>query len=541
MKIQQTQLKLNSQRQNCNKQDLSFTGGETGTLILNFFDTNQTIGAIAVDVGCMGTPRTAVEFKKRSPASGFETMRREFSSTINDGSLGLYGFGASWLFAGAFNKQFDIKAHKMFISDDMLYIFSDIWDDSKNIDTWLKDVIKNYKGFNPGMSGCDANGHVSIDETTQKQVFSKYKELITNTDELNKEPKAFLKALIVDATGSEKNFKLERVIEGKIVQSITSLDDLLENTFKMAKNFMNNNVSETFKNGNLADNIFIKGFKNLNRNKTILGLVASMAVGLSVQPLNNYLTKKKTGKSGFVGVEGQEPNKSIGFTLLKLGIASLWMLFALRTIGKSPKEIFKKIQFKGFLPTMDQFKLVYGTTIASRIIIGRDENELRETSFKDPLGFMNWLIFGGSVSKLTAAGFEKMSKFKNGDFIRYNEIENGKGWFNWLTKSSIVSREEVLHSAFKEIGISSIECGFPMKMRQMIKTLKRVAKNGAPEAAANAVKALSKIRYLGVIQCAGYLYSGLVLGIGIPKLNIAITKAFQNRHKQELEKEKAAA
>lgn len=524
MKILQTQnLKLNTEKQN-NKQDLTFTGGETIIQMLNFLDVNQIMGATAVDVGCMGLPRTAVDFT-RGPEAGVETMRREFSSTINDAGLGFYGIGAAWLLSRVFDKQFGVNASTMFTSNEVLDILAEIrnkhgniGESDANLKNYLKEIFESAKGFNPEhyeKSGIDKRGWVGIDSETRGKVVEKLtQELKNDSKKMSKDAKIYLKNLIAGSTGSEKNFKVE---QGKIT-AFSSLDDLIDNVYKVSKAFMNEKVAETFKNGKLADNLFVKGFKKLNRNKTILGLAASMAVGLSVQPINSYLTKLKTGKEGFVGVEGREPDKSNEFKLLKLAIASVAMLLALRTIGKSPKEIFKNIQFKGFLPTIDQFKLVYGATIASRILSARDENELRETSIKDSLGFTNWLILGGFVSKLTAAGFEKMSKFKNDKFIRHNEAENGK---NWLIKSSIVSREEVLHSAFKKAGISTIKSnGVAMTFREMLKT----AAKYVPEAR-------TKIRYLGFIQLAGYLYSGLVLGIGVPKLNIAITKAVEKKRK----------
>ena len=48
----------------------------------------------------------------------------------------------------------------------------------------------------------------------------------------------------------------------------------------------------------------------------------------------------------------------------------------------------------------------------------KDKTELRESATRDYLGFLNWLVFGGFVTKLAAAGFEKMSGQK---LINYNE------------------------------------------------------------------------------------------------------------------------
>ena len=53
-----------------------------------------------------------------------------------------------------------------------------------------------------------------------------------------------------------------------------------------------------------------------------------------------------------------------------------------------------------------------------------------------------------------------------------------------------------------------------------------------------------KLRALNIAQIAGYLYSGLVLGIGVPKLNIYMTNKSEARRKAKLaeaQKNKAQA
>ena len=45
----------------------------------------------------------------------------------------------------------------------------------------------------------------------------------------------------------------------------------------------------------------VKDLKKLSIGKTTLGLAAICAVALSMQTINRHLTKKRTGKDGFVG------------------------------------------------------------------------------------------------------------------------------------------------------------------------------------------------------------------------------------------------
>src|SRR5574344_1644471 len=88
---QQSKTKINNKKQqNMSKQ--AFNGAMFDSF-MNFLQTNQAMGATAVDVTCMGMPRTIVD-ASRSPQAGLETARREFTSTINDALLGIYGAGA---------------------------------------------------------------------------------------------------------------------------------------------------------------------------------------------------------------------------------------------------------------------------------------------------------------------------------------------------------------------------------------------------------------------------------------------------------------
>lgn len=545
MKIQNTPiLQLNNKTQNSQKESNShpaFKGGEVFTQALNFFQTNQAFGATFVDAAFMCIPRTVIDFrrplepdkdykdknfkKNLNIPAGTETAIREFSSNINDAALGAYGVGAALILAQGLNKKYGVAANKMFVDNDTLDLLAGIRNKSgdikqpENLNKYLEETFDNASGFNPHVKESNTKGWVKIDPKTKTSVINKLKEILSDsskTKEQIKEAEAHVKALLVRSTGAETEFKL-----GK---SVSSVDEFIDNLYKVSKAFMNDKVAETFKSGNVSNNTFIKGLKKLNLGTAILGITACSLVGASTQPINMYLTKKRTGKSGFVG--GGEVNNSTEFKILKFGVATVAALAVLATISTSPSKILSKIQFKGFVPKIDQFKFVYGITLVSRLLSARNENELRESSIKDSLGFANWLILGGFASKLVAAGFEKMSKFKeNGvKFIKYNADENGKGWFNWLTKSSIVTREEVLHEALKNKGLKIIKNGKALTFKEMLEA----ATKHAPEAR-------TKIKYLGLIQIAGYLWSGLALGICIPKLNIAITSSIEKKKKAQEE------
>lgn len=569
MKVQQTpNLQLSNNKNQNKSSNVAFAGGEL-TGFLNFIQTNQAIGATLVDAGCMCTPRTVVDFT-RSPEAGIETARREFSSNINDAALGAYGMGSAYLLSKILiNSKFDIQGNKMFVDNDTLDILADIRNrsgdiksDPKNLEKYFNEVFEKARGFNPNITGSEkTNGWVEIAPTVKKDAIERlmkdfkddFKAESSPIDKKKlKDAKAYLKALLVRDTGAESEFKLESKIldpktgKEKVVKVVTSVDDFVDNIYKVSKSFMSDKVIETFGDGKslvskvvkklqdkkLLENNFISSMKKFNAGTAILGVAACAAIGASVQPINMYLTKKKTGKSGFVG--GGEENKSAGFTILKTAVAGTAAFLALKSIGKF-REILGKIQFKGLVPTIPQFKLVYGITIVSRLLSARNENELRESSIKDSLGFANWLILGGFVSKLAAIGFEKLDKFKkdNVKFIKYNKAEStsDKGILKVMPKwiaGSLVTREEVLHDALKKAGIGVIDkngkaLDFKGMMNEVAKMTDKVTKS--------AVK--SKLRSLALIQVSGYLWSALALGIAIPKLNIAITNSVEKKKHQK--------
>lgn len=517
MKIQPKLPQIQQQKDN-QKQNANFTGFYEGaTLALRWLDTNQAWGANTVDLCSMVIPRTTVDFVNRGPEAGTETARRESMGTINHASIGLYGTAAGMALASMLNKQYGVKAHKIFANDGTIDILSKYWSEArkssdepqKYVKAYTDKVVENIKLFNTDTN--TDTGFVNLSKEAQKTVSEALTDKLINSPNqtIDKDFAKYLQSVIVSDTGAESKV----VLEGFSKQADNSLKTLLGNLYNVSKTFMSEKVDTVFKSSDVvAENPFIKGLKSLNLRRSIAGLGIAAAIGMSTQPINMYLTKKKTGSDGFVGVPGREKDNTGGFKMMKLGSAAAFTAAALSTITTKPSKLLSKLQFQGVIPTVSQLKLVYGLTIASRLLAARDKDELRESMVKDSLGFLNLLVLGTLVTKGIARACDKSL---------VNVTKDGsKNFFKWLTNSSLKTRDEVLLSSLKQQGIETVKDGKALPFKELVKLADKTTKG--------------KLRVLNIAQLAGYIYSGVVLGIGVPKLNIYMTNKSEAKRKAKL-------
>ena len=538
-------------------QNPTFTSAGTAlyavpAVFLRFLDTNQAWGANLVDLGSMVIPRTAYDMKNRGAATGFETLRRESTGTANHASVGLYGtfFGA--LFAAmSINSKYGIKAHKIFANNDTISILGNKWYDAVHatnsadyLQQYLDDVVSSIKVYNPSAAGENIDGLVDIDKNTQDLVVRRFKELIQNTnakDTIQDKDIDYIKRLITAATGGEKNV----VLKGNNIQVDNTLSTLIGNIHNLTKTFIKEKVLDDFKNVASFDEVKImKSLKSLNIKRSIGGLGLAAAIGMSVQPINMYLTKKKTGIDGFPGVPGRKKDKSTSFKILKTVMAILFGTGAISTIMIGDKksaakelsrtltssEKFKnfinrflaKIQFKGKMPTINQLKFVYGMTIVSRLLSARDKDELRESTVKDTLGFLNLLVLGALVTKGATRLFNKnLINLPKG---------TGKGFFNWMRNSSVKTRDEVLLETLGKHGIAVTENGKAMSYGKLLKQIKNLPEDVRSDL-------WKKLGTLDIAQLIGYAYSGIFLGYYLPKINATMSARNEEKRLQRVAKE----
>lgn len=545
MKVQQITPQYIQQNKPKQQSQPRFTGApETAaTLLLRFLDTNQAIGANSVDLCSMVIPRTVYDFHKRGADAGVETARRESMGTINHSLVGVYGTLGGMLVASALNRRFkndNLRVDKLFADNattDILarYRLNSLRKEPKpevsNVKSYLNEVFDNLKVYNPANKDA-VDGWVGIKGKERDLVIEKLEDLLQNgkKDQIDKDSLNYIKNLLVSSTGGEKQVKLEFFKDGKLEKKATNnLSTFIENLHNVSKVYMKKDIEEIFKNSvDIDSNAFVNALKSMNLKRSVIGLGIATAIGVATQPINKYLTFKKTGQTGFVGVEGREEDHSTKFKIMKTVAGILLAGAAISTITTKPSEFLSKIQFKGMLPTVDQLKLVYGMTIGSRLLAARDKDELRESAIKDSLGFLNLLVLGALVAKGSA---KLLDKSKSLITLKPN---SGKGFVNWLKNSTLRNRDEVLLTELKAHGKEVIKDGKALTFKELMKLAETLP--------ADVQKSLKgKLRVLNLSQAIGYLYSGLVLGVGVPALNAHMTAKSDAKYKAIAEAKKKAA
>ena len=549
MKVQQIQ--QNSIKNNQKKHRPNFKGIVDTSL--RYLVTNQALGANGVDIAFMVVPRTATDIIKRGPAAGLETGRREASGTANHSLIGAYGIASGIVAAKlmGIDKKYGTKINEIFAAPETLNILAEnkakqIRNGATQLD-YLKETLANLRGYNPSAAGADSEGFVKLSKESVDEIAKILDEVISNEkmdygvwkeSNTSNSIKALMNK-ITEKTGAQAKYILEssdsELLENaksvKKIKSTTDLKTLLEDIFKVSKAFNKEKVMEAFQEQvrSNVDNKFLQKMKSFMKTRAGAGFAIATGIGMSIQPLNVYLTKKKTGSDGFVGVEGRSKDDSVGFKALKTVSAAGFFAMVLGTLQTGLRGFMDKMAFKGFWPTISQLKGVYGLTIVSRLLATRDKDELRESLTKDTLGFLSWLVLGDFVNKMVAEGLDSSVMNRTADIDK-------KGFLGRVFKSTAKTRDEVLIEALAKNGISTVKKD---GKKTITKTFKEMLRDldQLPEDVKKVTR--KRLSTLNKAQLAGYLFSGLVLGLGIPNLNIYITNKLDKKKKAKLAEQQA--
>ena len=512
---------------------------------LRYLATNQAIGANGVDFCFMVTPRPASDTIKRGPAAGLETFRREIMGTVNDSCIGLFGAASGAMIAYGLNKKYGLNVNKLFTAPETLNILAEnkseqIKNNKTQID-YIKKTLSDVKAYNPTSARADSEGFVKLSGKTIDEAAEFFDKALNNKEldfhNWTKEKTAGSRSVIINKitedTGAQSRYILEST--DKAIKSETNLKSLLNDIYIVSDSFNHDKVKDAFKKQietgeAVKNNTFVKGVQKFMKSRAGAGFAIASAVGLSVQPINMYLTKLKTGTDGFVGVEGRSKDNSNGFKGLKVLSSAAFFSMILATLNmsplkflKSPSKFMDKMSFTGKMPTINQLKGVYGVTIISRIFSARDKDELREVLTKDTLGYLSWLVLGDIVNKLVADGMDKtVMNYKRG----FENANPFKRTFN----ASLKTRDEILIETLAQNGKETTK---QVDGKTVAKSFKEMLKD--VDTLNPQIKKLTKKRMfaLNSAQIAGYLFSGLVLGLGIPNLNIYITNTLDKKRKAE--------
>ena len=519
-----------------NKTEYRNKGNNTsfqGPLLSSMFmaiNRHEIIGVSGVDLTSMVIPRTVIDFTRNKEA-GTETLFREGSSTATHASIGLAGIGAAALLAlGLKKKNYGVDFKFITANSDTIDAMANLFKKvvEKNpkksgeelAKIFLSKVFEDVRalGGNSDISG--QKTWYRLENTfrkigNEKTAINPQQNIIKILLEEQKNKSYRLSRNTLEQLKMYMSLDLPSLQELKVnlggTNIVTKGEHFLADVNALTKAFTQENVLKTFKKASEGvSSEFVKDLKKLCSGKTVLGLAAICSLGLSWQAINRHMTQKRTGIKGFVGDPnyGKEKNKSkkkdVSFLPLKAITSAVMGFYMFKTINaKNMKDFVSKIQFKGALPTMEQIKLVYGSIILGRLLASSDKNELRESAFRDFMGFTNFLVIGSLLTKWYVNKKDK-------SLINYDEATHGKGLWNWLKNSSIKTHEEVLNAKFKT----------DMLKDKGVKTIHELYKNNWIQKNSTVAE---KLAVLNKAKLLAIGYACVVLGIVIPLVNKYMT------------------
>lgn len=513
MRIQQQQLNTRNynNEQKSKNNNPKFKGLLDGALTttLMTLDTNPMANAVGIDLFAMVAPRTYVDTKERNKYAGAETFFREFTGTL------IVCLSASYLAKGIaklankiINPKTPINPKSWYSKDSLMFLDTA----SKEINS-TKDFVANVFENVSGRDNKNINKFNEInwqniewiDENKWNKINWDNKKYTGVHNNLKSKDSIInlTSELINDKTISKKDRKdLLQIIESRMINALGAGNVSTEYKEKTLSTTIGNLLRDTvdfghdiLTNKNVEKGSAINKILKINKIKSVGALVIASTLGLTNQYINRKITEKRTGKKGFVGDNNfaqqvsnnttpktttEQPKKDKKFIAEKL-IASLGMIAMAGAVMKvkSPRDFVKKLEFTGPVTSGNAIKTVYASTLIGRFLASDNKDELRESTTRDYLGFLNWLVLGGFASKGVANLLDRKKE------SLFNVSKEGKGIKHWLNDISLKSHKEI-------------------------------ASKGSEFAKRNMWK-------LNLAHISGLAYSTLALGVLLPKLNIFIT------------------
>lgn len=391
-----------------NNSQPSFKGPvELTTSVLQYCNTSPMAGVSLIDLVTAIGPRTIVDAKTNGFAAA-ETFRRESSGLIVNCLIpGFVVYGAA-------------KGIEWLSKDNMLKGMSDNWANQDALET-LRDHFKQSNGTSHDfvekllkdaeiLKGKKWEKLKNLNLETE---LTEYANAITKKGLTKKEKTAAIENLykkILNVAKGAEHIK----INGEIYHD--NFKTLLRDGIDVGKKFI-----VDFKGDHAQIDNFVKKATKFVNKKSLLGLAIVIPLAASMQTINRWITKKRSGKEGapiykdFVKENTKKemsPTEKSKFWAKKIGAAALMTGVAYASLKDKSnlKNIFKGLQFTKNMPSMDQCRWIATSTFASRMLVSADQNELNEVTWRDIATFSSLYFLGDYVSKGVGSIIQHVTK-----------------------------------------------------------------------------------------------------------------------------------
>ncbi|MEI7473999.1 MAG: hypothetical protein WCK67_04405 [bacterium] len=398
-----------SSHENKKKDQVSFNGLLDNHVVTKFckLKENEVASLLGINMVSMVLPQTWLDFHRNKQA-GIETSVFQLGGILVNyllyGALStgitLFGLKALKILPGV-NKNFDV-------SNKSLDFLGEHWKKAGNntnpkeaIDTVVRNVFKNLSpksGIN--LKESLKEGTPAFKDATEALINAI--ESRTNLNEIinpNAEKKLQRTVLdsIMDPIGKHLG-ACDKVLTEKVGDHHIegSLEQLVRDTHKVCQEVFSKHSDEV--------GTKIEQLKSLNKFKFGITLAVVGALTFSIQHINRYLTKKRTGKDAFVGYS--DADKGAKKVENKVEPKAV-------TPPQTAQEtkLKKQVSFGGLFPDASILKAwIYPANITGRLTACRDKNERAEATIKCGVAFANFMFIPTLVANFAAWALSKNVK-----------------------------------------------------------------------------------------------------------------------------------
>jgi hypothetical protein len=547
----------------------------TTTHIMNSLQSNPVRKLLFINMATMVVPRISIA-ASRNKYAGQETALYEFIGLFTNFALpGLVALGVA---------NFLDKARK-----NPLGLRTTGWAKPAYVDSFAEFYKKSVNTVYGQASRPDLRretlahfvrsvlGHLEVPDPVQaksnKLTEKQLEQFTEDVLKLMNLPKAEAKAALQSTAQKLANAlgSYDRLILKGGKDTVTQSNTLIQHLSFLGKEFQKSHTSELPAQivGNLEN--IVKRMHQSILVKSAVSMTAWIGLACSLQFINRWITKLRTGQTGFVGYTdfnqqpagGKKPPKILSNPPQQPLMASSSPLASpppvpqpagqptapalaspVARIGMQNTLPSQQVSFSGwlpnvkssqFLPTVEQLKVVYPLGALGRLLASRDLSEARETLILSGFGTLNFLFIPNLVENLVARGFKNPKIFSNvpdfGQKQPKNMAEKLNQEFLRLNQSSIRSYQDI-EAYSKKMGEQLahqsdevIHKHLSGILREADPELKKLgglsAEAKAQQIAALVAKELNGIKNISSI--AGITYSCLTLGVGLNLLNVYIT------------------